>query len=139
LNREWEFDVAVQVGGKVLLTHFLEPRYLDATTRAATGSHAGDLESALSLSGFGTVRVWSLTPGVTLDSASGASYAPVTGQAVLEASVVGNQMQLIAPVGSVFQKGAFSPQGSIWTDLPEKEFLAVPMTEPMALFRARLP
>lgn len=136
---EREFDFAVQVGGKVLLTHFLAPPALATETRAATASHLGDRESAHSVSGFGTVRVWSLTSGVTLESASGASYAPATGQAVLDARVVGNQMQLIAPVGSVFQKGTFTPQGLTWTDLPETELLVAPMAEPSAVFRARLP
>lgn len=136
---EREFDFAVQVGGKVFLTHGLMPHGLEAETRAATASHLGDRESAHSVSGFGTVRVWSLTSGVTLESASGASYAPATGQAVLDARTVGNQMQLIAPVGSVFQKGTFTPQGLTWTDLPETELLVAPMTEPSAVFRARLP
>ena len=136
---EKEFDFTVQVGGTVLLTHFLAPPALATETRAATASHLGDRESAHSLSGFGTVRVWSLTSGVTLETASGASYAPATVLAVLEANVVGNQMQLIAPVGSVFQKGTFTPQGMTWADLPETELLVAPMTEPSGVFRARLP
>ncbi len=136
---EREFDFAVEVGGSVLLTHVLLPHGLEAETRAATASHLGDRESAHSVSGFGTVRVWSLTSGVTLESASGVSYAPATGQAVLDARTVGNQMQLIAPVGSVFQKGTFTRQGMTWTDLPATELLVAPMTEPSAVFRARLP
>ncbi len=136
---ERDFDFDVQVGGKVQLTHVLIPHGLEAETRAATASHPGDRESAHSVSGFGTVRVWSLTPGVSLESASGASYAPAAGQAILDARVVGNQMQLISPVGSVFQKGTFTPQGLTWADLPAKELLVLPMTEPSAVFRARLP
>lgn len=58
---------------------------------------------------------------------------------MLDARTVGDQMQLIAPVGSVFQKGTFTPQGLTWTDLPATELLVAPMTEPSAVFRARLP
>lgn len=139
LSGEKEFDFTAEVGGKVLLTHFLATPALATETRAATATHLGDRESAHTLSGFGTVRVWSLTSGVELESLSGARYAPATGHAVLDARFVGDELQVIAPIGSVFQKVLLTPQGLTWSDLPETELLVVPMTESQAAYRALLP